>query len=93
MDEDEIIIEEIDISDAFTGNQSKQLIIHNDDVTSFQTVIPALIEVCKHTFEQAEQCASITHHNGKCSVKVGTYEDLKPLKDKIQSYKIQVTIG
>ena len=92
MKTDDINIEEIDISDAFTGDNSKRLVVHNDDVTSFQTVIRALISVCNHTLSQAEQCTLIVHNNGKCSVKTGTYADLKPLKEQIIGYKIQVTI-
>lgn len=92
MQTDDINLEDVDISDAFSGNMSRKLIVHNDDVTTFNTVIRALVQVCNHTFEQAEQCAMIIHHNGKCSVKTGGYDDLKPLKDQIQNYKIQVTI-
>jgi len=33
-----------------------QLVVYNDDVNSFEYVIITLIEVCKHSAEQAEQC-------------------------------------
>ena len=55
------------------------LILYNDDVNTFDHVIDTLVEVCHHTFEQAEQCASIVHFKGKCDVKTGSYEYLKPL--------------
>jgi ATP-dependent Clp protease adaptor protein ClpS len=32
------------------------LILHNDEVNTFDFVIESLIEVCEHTTEQAEQC-------------------------------------
>ncbi|MFK7814145.1 MAG: ATP-dependent Clp protease adaptor ClpS, partial [Maribacter sp.] len=44
----------------------------------FDHVINTLISVCDHTPEQAEQCSLIVHHNGKCTVKTGEYDDLKP---------------
>ena len=55
------------------------LILYNDDVNTFDHVIDTLVEVCHHTFEQAEQCTIIVHFKGKCDVKTGSYEYLKPL--------------
>jgi len=55
------------------------LILYNDDVNTFDHVIDTLVEVCHHTFEQAEQCAIIVHFKGKCDVKSGSYDFLKPL--------------
>ena len=54
------------------------LILYNDDVNSFEFVIETLIEVCEHDELQAENCAWIAHFKGKCQVKKGTLEDLKP---------------
>lgn len=55
-----------------------QIILFNDDVNTFQHVIETLVQVCEHTFEQAEQCAYIVHYSGKCAVKTGSLEDLIP---------------
>ena len=60
-----------------TINQN-EIVLFNDDVNTFDHVINTLIAVCKHTPEQAEQCSLIVHHNGKCTVKTGEYDDLKP---------------
>ncbi|HAT66056.1 MAG TPA: hypothetical protein DCS66_15910, partial [Flavobacteriaceae bacterium] len=32
---------------------------------------------------QAEQCAIIVHYKGKCTVKSGSFEDLKPRCSKL----------
>ena len=56
----------------------KQIVIHNDDVNTFEHVIDCLVELCDHDMIQAEQCAWIIHNNGKCSVKRGTFDDLEP---------------
>lgn len=56
----------------------KQIVIHNDDVNTFEHVIDCLMELCDHDMIQAEQCAWIIHNNGKCSVKRGTFDDLEP---------------
>jgi len=68
------------------------LVLWNDDVNTFDWVIETLIQVCGHSEEQAEQCAYIVHFKGKCSVKNGSYEELKPLCDKITDRGIGATV-
>jgi len=70
----EVLEEEIDVND---------LVVFNDDVNTFQHVINTLIRVCRHTSEQAEQCTMLIHFKGKCAVKTGLFEELKPMKDGI----------
>ncbi|WP_142783489.1 ATP-dependent Clp protease adaptor ClpS [Changchengzhania lutea] len=55
-----------------------EIVLFNDEVNTFDYVIETLIYACEHTPEQAEQCSIIVHHNGKCTVKTGLYDDLKP---------------
>ncbi|MEO6135416.1 MAG: ATP-dependent Clp protease adaptor ClpS [Ginsengibacter sp.] len=69
-----------------------QLIMWNDDVTTFEWVIETLIDVCGHSPEQAEQCAMIIHTKGKYAVKEGSYEVLKPMCDTITDRGISATI-
>lgn len=61
----------------------KDLILFNDDVNTFDHVIEALIKVCDHSSEQAEQSAYIVHFNGKCSVKNGPESVLRPMKEAL----------
>ena len=68
------------------------LIIWNDDVNSFEWVIETLVEICGHSYEQAEQCAYIIHYNGKYAVKNGSYDDLKPQCDAITERGINATV-
>lgn len=89
--EDDVAVEEwedVNIDDAFL----KKLVVHNDDVNTFEHVIETLVKVCKHTFEQAEQCAWLIHTKGRCVVKHGSYDELKKYKDAITDAKIQATI-
>lgn len=65
-----------------TENQSK-LVLYNDDHNSFDWVIECLVKVCKHTPAQAEQCSYIVHFKGKATVKSGSHEELKPMKDAL----------
>lgn len=55
-----------------------EIVLHNDDVNTFDHVIETLIYACEHTAEQAEQCAMLVHYKGKCTVKTGLLDDLKP---------------
>ncbi len=55
------------------------LVLWNDDVHTFDYVIKALVDICRHTVEQAEQCAILVHCHGKCAIKHGSYSDLLPM--------------
>ncbi len=68
------------------------LVVWNDEINTFEWVIETLIEVCRHSTEQAEQCAMIIHTQGKYAVKRGTYEELKPMCDAITERGIGATI-
>jgi ATP-dependent Clp protease adaptor protein ClpS len=67
-------VETIDVMD---------LVVFNDDVNTFEHVIDTLIRVCEHTAEQAEQCTLLIHHKGKCAVKSGTFDFLRPMREAI----------
>ena len=58
------------------SSKEHQIVLHNDDVNTFDHVINCLIRYCDHTMEQAEQCAYIVHYKGKCTVKTGSFSDL-----------------
>jgi ATP-dependent Clp protease adaptor protein ClpS len=61
----------------------KEIVLYNDEVNTFDHVIETLINACEHTPEQAEQCSIIVHYKGKCTVKTGPYNDLKPRCSKL----------
>lgn len=80
-------------TDVLTDEASSfNLIVWNDDVNTFDWVIETLVEVCGHTTEQAEQCSILIHYKGKCAVKKGSFEDLKPQCDAINDRLINATI-
>ena len=57
---------------------NNEIVLYNDDVNTFDHVIDTLVRVCQHTTEQAEQCAILVHYKGQCSVKTGSFDELKP---------------
>ncbi len=72
----EKVQEDVLVDEAIGSNN--EIVLHNDDVNTFDHVIETLIRVCKHDALQAEQCALLVHYKGKCTVKTGTIEELKP---------------
>ncbi|MBL4705843.1 MAG: ATP-dependent Clp protease adaptor ClpS [Flavobacteriales bacterium] len=71
--------EEIELLELEELVDVKKIVLYNDDVNTFDFVIDQLVKYCKHQPIQAEQCAYIIHHNGKCHVKSGTFEELRPV--------------
>jgi ATP-dependent Clp protease adaptor protein ClpS len=71
------VLELEEITDVF------DLVVFNDDVNTFEHVIRTLIKVCKHTPEQAEQCTLLIHFKGKCTVRTGSFDELRPLREAI----------
>ena len=59
---EELLLEE----EVITQNE---IVLHNDDVNTFDHVIETLIYACEHTAEQAEQCAIIVHYKGNVLLK------------------------
>ncbi|MBN2481471.1 MAG: ATP-dependent Clp protease adaptor ClpS [Bacteroidales bacterium] len=69
-----------------------QLVLHNDDVHTFDYVIESLIDVCKMDVTQAEQCTYLVHYKGKCDVRRGSFSDLKPYKEGLIERELNATI-
>jgi len=84
--------EETDIDVLVDFEKPYQIIVWNDEVNTFEWVIETLIKVCKHSEEQAEQCAMLIHTKGKYGVKNGSYDDLKPQCDAITDRGIGATL-
>ena len=84
--------EEVDLDVLTSTEDPCHLVVWNDEINTFEWVIETLIEICGHSFEQAEQCSLFIHHNGKYAVKNGSYDDLKPLCDAITERGINATV-
>jgi ATP-dependent Clp protease adaptor protein ClpS len=75
--------ESVDVLEAVETTDLMDLVVFNDDVNTFDHVTRTLIKVCNHTPEQAEQCTLIIHYKGKCQVKKGTFDFLRPMREAI----------
>ena len=77
-------IEVIELDEAETKvndllDSVKHIVVYDDDFNTFDHVINCFIKYCKHDSLQAEQCTLMVHHNGRCSVKNGHINKLKPI--------------
>jgi ATP-dependent Clp protease adaptor protein ClpS len=86
----EEVQEVIDLQEVLKSKYD--LIVYNDDVNTFEHVIASLVDICEHQLFQAEQCTWIIHHNGKCSVKRGSFEKLEPMHQAFMDRQISAKI-
>lgn len=75
-----------------TLEDTKDLIIYNDDYNTFDYVIESLVKVCKHEVIQAEQCTWIIHYKGKCAVKKGSFDVLRPMRQALSERGLDAKI-
>ena len=92
MEVDESILEEVDISELEDVLNTKKLVLHNDDVNSFDHVIKSIVRILKYELERAEQITYLIHYKGKANAKQGEYSELKPYKDAFTERGIKCTI-
>jgi ATP-dependent Clp protease adaptor protein ClpS len=87
------VAEEVEVLlEDLVDTEEYDLVVFNDDINTFEHVSKILIKVCKHTQEQAEQCTLIIHYKGKCAVKKGSRNTLKPMCESILDAGIQAAI-
>ena len=68
------------------------LVLHNDEVHTFDYVIETLIDVCEMDSVQAEQCTFLVHYKGKCDVKKGDFDFLRPYQLRLIDKELEATI-
>lgn len=85
-------LEESDVLVDVEEVPSHHLVVHNDDFNTFDFVIESLMKICQHDRVQAEQCSIIIHYKGKCSVKEGEFDALRPMCEALLDRGITATI-
>ena len=84
--------ESVDVLEKVVEEDLCDLVVFNDDVNTFEHVINILMKVCKHSAEQAEQCTMLIHYKGRCTVKHGTFAELRPMCESILDAGITATV-
>jgi ATP-dependent Clp protease adaptor protein ClpS len=62
---DAAVLDDADVDAFFDTEDLWAVIVWNDDVTTFQTVIQAFVEIFNHSVERADQLAWTIHQTGK----------------------------
>ncbi len=70
-----------------------EVIIHNDNVNTFDHVIDCLMDICGHNNLQAQQCALITHTRGKCSVFVDNHDTCMEISKLLTGEDIKTSVN
>jgi len=86
------ILEQEDVLLLEETTDLRELVVYNDDVNTFEHVINTLVQVCRHTPEQAEQCTMLIHYKGKCTVKLGDFTELQIMCTAIHDRGISADI-
>lgn len=68
------------------------LVIYNDEINTIDFVIHCLETICELPEHQAEQCTYLIHYRGKCVVRNGSFEELKPMCEALLDNGLSATI-
>ena len=79
-------------SEEIIFRKQHYLVLHNDSSNTFDFVIKTLVEECQHDTLQAQQCAILVHHKGKCEISQGDLFELQNLKNRLSAKGLTVTI-
>ena len=79
-------------SEDVNKQSQARLVLHNDEVNTFNYVMEILVDICDHSITQAEQCATITHYKGKCEVRSGSPSEMKELRNKLISRGLKASV-
>jgi len=83
---------DIEVLDEVDSILEKRLILWDDDFTSMDLVVMLIITILQYDSIRAEQLMLNIHHTGSATVKSGTLEELKPLKDLFIDGGLSATI-
>lgn len=73
-------------------DKTHKLVLVNDSENDVLYVIACLIKICNHARDQAEQCAIITHNNGKCDIKSGSIMEMIEVKGLLDDLGLNTEI-
>jgi ATP-dependent Clp protease adaptor protein ClpS len=91
MSTETLFDEEVELKEQVVKKHN--LILFDDNVNTFDHVINLLVKVCKHDTLQAEQCATLVHYTGRCSVKTGVYQELEIISEILADSGLTVEIN
>jgi len=82
-----------DFDEIYHDEDPWAVIVWNDDVTTFQTVITAFVEIFGHTVERADELAWKIHRTGKAAVAVRPKDEAEAAVHALHLRKISATLA
>jgi ATP-dependent Clp protease adaptor protein ClpS len=89
---DSEVIGEVDLDTFFDTEDLWAVIVWNDDVTTFQTVIQAFVEIFNHSVERADQLAWKIHRTGKAVAAIRPKEEAEAAVRDLHRRKISASL-
>ena len=90
--ESPVVVDE-DIDAFFEFEDLWAVIVWNDDVTTFQTVIQAFVEIFHHSVERADQLAWTIHRTGKAVAAIRPKEEAEAAVRDLHRRKISASLA
>ncbi len=90
--EDTKTLEEILSEAGISTEESKKIILWNDEHNSFEWVIYCLVTLLNFTYEKAEKTAWNVHLKGRDVIMSGSTEELEPYKKLLEERGLTVSI-
>jgi ATP-dependent Clp protease adaptor protein ClpS len=87
------VLADADIDAFFALEDLWAVVVWNDDVTTFQTVIQAFVEIFGHTVERADELAWRIHRTGKAVAAVRPKDEAEAAVHALHQRKIQATLA
>ena len=73
--------------------KTHKITLYNDSKHDFLYVIACLIRFCKHTPEQAEQCAVIVDGKGSYDIVTGSFDDMYEILLQLEKLDLNVELN
>jgi ATP-dependent Clp protease adaptor protein ClpS len=86
------VIADEDIDAFFELEDLWAVIVWNDDVTTFQTVIQAFVEIFHHSVERADQLAWKIHRTGKAVAAIRPKDEAEAAVRDLHRRKISASL-
>ena len=87
------VLDDVDVDAFFETEDLWAVIVWNDDVTTFQTVIQAFVEIFNHSVERADQLAWKIHQTGKAVAAVRPKDEAEAAVHALHLRKISATLS
>jgi ATP-dependent Clp protease adaptor protein ClpS len=73
--------------------KTHKITLYNDEQHDFLYVIACLIKFCKHSPDQAEQCAIIVDGKGEYDIKLGSFDDMYKMLMDLENMELKVELS